>query len=87
VVKLDPVDTTRECFWCSHVNTEWEKPEERVQTCAACKRQWDQDHNAARILLKRFNAGDGNAAPEPEPTHEPPKKKRVATIIETSSAL
>ena len=87
VVKLDPADTTRQCFWCSHVNTEWEKPEERVQTCAGCKRQWDQDHNAARMLLKRFNEGDGNAAPEPEPTPEPPKKKRVATIIETSSAL
>jgi len=86
VVKLDPADTTRQCAQCGHVNTEWEKPEERVQTCHGCKSQWDQDYNAALNLLKRYDAAQDGGPQEPDPAPKPAKKRTSAQTSSVSSS-
>lgn len=56
VTKVSAVDTTRECHLCGHLNTEWTDRSVLVQECAGCNARWDQDENAARVLLKRWSA-------------------------------
>ncbi len=55
VVEEETVDSTRECHACHHVNT-WPEKEraQRVLTCQGCGMRWDQDSNAARVLLWRY---------------------------------
>jgi hypothetical protein len=58
-VVLPCKDTTRECHLCHHVNKDWESPESLEQQCAGCGAIWDQDANAARILLHRWREQSG----------------------------
>lgn len=46
--------TTRTCHLCGHYNT-WEKPKELYQRCQnpLCNQLWDQDYNAALVILGR----------------------------------
>lgn len=47
-------DSTRECQFCGHVN-EWTDRERMslMVTCQRCLQTWDQDQNAAAVLLAR----------------------------------
>lgn len=51
-IKVKTEDSTRTCAVCGHVNT-FEKPAELHQTCGGCASWFDQDENAARVLLAR----------------------------------
>jgi hypothetical protein len=52
-----PADAnTCTCHKCAHVNTAWEHPERRMQTCAGCGAEWDRDENACRVMLARWHA-------------------------------
>lgn len=59
VVEVDAVDSTKECDACGHVN-DWPSAERRklVLHCSGCGRDWDQDRNAARVLLRRHIGGE-----------------------------
>ncbi len=57
---LPAVDTTRECHLCHYVNKEWGDPAALMQGCAGCGAYWDQDDNAARVLLHRWREGSGD---------------------------
>lgn len=50
---VSAVDSTRECSYCGHVTEDWDKPQLLIQQCGGCGRKWDQDSNAARVLLSR----------------------------------
>jgi transposase len=50
-------NTTRECHLCGHVN-QWKDQTPLVLMCGGCGESWDQDDNAARILLARAKAAD-----------------------------
>ena len=62
-LKLPAKDTTRECHLCHHVNTTWACPDELLQTCSGCAATWDQDDNAARVLLSRARESSGGGVP------------------------
>lgn len=55
-------DSTREGACCGHVST-WTAQEraQRVLTCQGCGAEWDQDANAAHVLLKRYFERFGGA--------------------------
>lgn len=78
VVKELSVDSTRECDFCHHVSTWTDKERcERVLECQGCHRQWDQDSNAARVLLRRyFERFGGGGKREDENTAKKPKAGR-----------
>jgi len=61
VVKLDPAGTTKECWLCG--GTAWSvQAEESVdRTCRECAALVDQDENAGRVLLARFERSGGIA--------------------------
>lgn len=44
---------THECHGCHHVDT-FKAEDSLVHQCSACKLVWDQDENAARVLLHRY---------------------------------
>nr|WP_294560152.1 hypothetical protein [uncultured Rhodopila sp.] len=44
--------STQECHLCSYVNS-FDAARSIMQTCAKCGATWDQDENAARVLLAR----------------------------------
>jgi len=52
-------DSTRRCHRCRYVNTAWKHPEARVQCCAGCGVEWDQDSNACRNWLASWGEGLG----------------------------
>lgn len=54
-------NSTREHFKCRFVN-EWEDQEPLVLTCAYCEESFDQDENAARVLLRRHLEGSGGTS-------------------------
>jgi hypothetical protein len=54
--KMSADANTCTCHKCAHVNTAWEHPERRVQTCAGCGAEWDRDENACRVMLARWHA-------------------------------
>jgi len=58
VVFVEPRNTTRECHRCGHVN-EWKDQSILVQVCAGCGASWDQDANAARVMLGRLPERSG----------------------------
>ena len=45
------------CDDCGYVNKQWDTRAKYVQTCAGCKRVWDQDHLGALNRLRRAMAG------------------------------
>jgi len=51
--KVKTAYSTRDCHLCGHRNEWEEKPVELYQTCQGCHETWDQDYNAAKILLTR----------------------------------
>lgn len=76
-------DSTKECHLCGHVNTSWQKPEELVQTCAGCGATWDQDFNAASILLRRVRERLKNGGEPVAPRRPSRPKKRQPASVET----
>jgi hypothetical protein len=65
-------DTTRECHVCGHINRcscpaeqpcgcGWRQHLDLLQTCLRCGEAWDQDGNAARVLLARGKAMESGA--------------------------
>jgi hypothetical protein len=59
VEKVEMADSTRECHLCGHVN-EWKNQAPLKLECGGCGKRWDQDENAARVLLSRFERGGGD---------------------------
>lgn len=59
--ELPAKDTTRECALCGHIN-DWDRAEKLVQQCAGCGAEWDQDYNAAQVILRRYLEGGAEAA-------------------------
>jgi hypothetical protein len=50
--KLDPKHITQECHACGW-QEKWNSSSNIRRECPACKADWDQDYNAARLLLQR----------------------------------
>lgn len=61
VTALDPANTTRTCYRCGFINTEWAVPEELRQQCGGCRSIWDQDENACRVMLAQWYDRFGGA--------------------------
>jgi hypothetical protein len=55
-VEVDAVDSTRECHSCGSIE-KWDQAAQIRHTCSSCGVHWDQDDNAARVLLERASAG------------------------------
>jgi transposase len=60
VQDVDARDVTHECYFCGYLNT-WDAAETVVQTCGKCHQVWDQDENAALVLLKRAQTPSSSA--------------------------
>lgn len=59
VYRLDAKYTTRECHVCGH-EEKWSAAARIIRGCPNCKAEWDQDHNAAILLLRRgLSANEG----------------------------
>lgn len=65
-VKVSAVDSTHICHFCGSVE-EYDAIAMLVCKCDACGTEWDQDENAAKVLLTRYNI-----ACERANGHEPP---------------
>lgn len=68
VTRLDPAGTTRDCHRCGK-SCEFDRSR-LDHTCEHCGATWDQDHNAAANLLKRFGER-ARAGETPEPARGP----------------
>ncbi len=68
--KAETPFSTLECHPCSHVNA-FDAATSIEQTCASCGATWDQDENAARVLLARWkrerSGGDENTGGARDP--------------------
>jgi transposase len=53
VVMINQVNTTRECHSCGSIE-KWDQAAEIRHTCGSCGTVYDQDVNAAKVMLKRF---------------------------------
>jgi len=60
----EAVDSTRECTWCSSVES-FDAAAAIEHTCSSCGRTWDQDANACRNLLRRHGLSSGPVPPAP----------------------
>jgi hypothetical protein len=63
VIDVDPMDSTHECHACG-AYVEFDAAKFLYATCQACGTRWDQDENAARVLLARSTregSGDANS--------------------------
>lgn len=60
VIEVDPADTTHICHACSALEV-FDAAENLFHTCGSCGARWDQDENAARILLRRGREQSGDA--------------------------
>lgn len=52
IIYVDPVNTTIQCNKCGHVE-KFDAAAHLIRTCPACGEIWDQDYNAAKVLLER----------------------------------
>lgn len=78
-------NSTRECHLCGFKDQKWDRPQDLVQTCSGCGESWDQDMNAARILLRRMcERSDGTASPVTARRASRPRKKPVHTHSQDS---
>jgi len=89
-------DSTRECDYCRHIN-DWTEAERAmlVLKCGGCGEMWDQDANAAKVLLRRYferfgDDGNGGVKIPEMPAPLPPKgsvkkgrSQRVPQVQET----
>lgn len=57
--EVDAKDTTRECSVCGEIEPESVGPS-LEHTCSKCGAVWDQDYNAAKVILARAIRGIGN---------------------------
>ncbi len=60
---VDAKYSTAECHACGHVE-KFDAAAQIWRTCPACGELWDQDHNAARVLMVRFLENNGGLAAE-----------------------
>lgn len=60
VVEVEAAGTTRTCHACDAGCT-FDAAEHLHHTCAACGTRWDQDENAARVMLRRARERPGDA--------------------------
>jgi hypothetical protein len=68
VVKLDPAYTTQECHLCGHTE-KWDAAASVDHVCPGCGACWDQDENAARVLLIHYGSErEGVATPNGKAT-------------------
>lgn len=63
VITEDAKHTTTECHACGNIE-KFDAAAQVWRTCPACGALWDQDHNAAQVLLKRHFANNGAIAAE-----------------------
>jgi transposase len=52
VERVNPDYTTQECHLCGFTK-KFDAAANIVHTCPGCNNKWDQDYNAAVVLLKR----------------------------------
>lgn len=60
VVEVSAVNSTRECHACRSIET-WDAAAYVTHACQKCSEIWDQDINAARVLLERYTSDPGGA--------------------------
>jgi len=73
VISVDASGTTSHCHACGGVCS-WEQGEELWHRCEYCGELWDQDHNAAINLLRRFTRDHSGDATNPAPARKPSKR-------------
>jgi Putative transposase DNA-binding domain len=69
---VNAADTTKTCHLCGHIN-EFVDRLPLVLECGGCGSSWDQDRNAAHVLLARAKA---ISAAQPGETLEPENQPR-----------
>jgi len=83
--EICPVDSTHECAVCGTVD-DFDAAARVNHACSACSTVWDQDYNAARVLLARYLRERSGGAPDPVTARgdeiandsKPPKESRWA---------
>lgn len=75
VQQRDAAFTTQECYECG---VTYPRGAALIQKCAGCGKEWDQDYNACRILLRSLRGGPEAVKAIPI---DPPKKGRAAWIL------
>lgn len=75
LVLVEPAYSTKECRACGHVNV-FDAATELSHTCSKCGARWDQDENAADVLLERWRASKPpGPSRDPEKVNEPNQSK------------